>query len=55
MSKVYLGDAVYAELDGRNIVLTTEDGIKTTNTIYLDPTVIKSLLAFLKKEKLDAV
>jgi len=36
-AKVYLGDAVYVSHDGYHIVLTTEDGIRTTNTIYLEP------------------
>jgi len=44
--KVYLGDAVYAAYDGYGLVLTTEDGIQTTNTIYLEPEVVQSLLDF---------
>ena len=49
MSKiaVYLGDGVYAYFDGTHVVLTTEDGIRATNTIYLEREVIKSLLQFL--------
>lgn len=43
MSKTYLGDAVYAEADGYGgIMLTTEDGVSTTNSIYLEPEVIAS-------------
>ena len=48
--KVYLGDAVYAELDQwRGLVLTTEDGIRATNTIVLEPEVMQALLAFWKR------
>lgn len=45
--KTYLGDAVYADLDpwGR-IVLTTEDGYSTTNTIVLETEVFAAFLTF---------
>lgn len=39
----YLGDAVYVAFDGYHIVLTTEDGISATNTIYLEPLVLQAL------------
>ena len=35
--KQYIGDGVYADFDGYAITLTTEDGIRTTNTIVLEP------------------
>lgn len=41
--KDYLGDAVYADTDGYGIILTTEDGISTTNTIVLEPEVLAAL------------
>ena len=46
--KEYLGDGVYADFDGRCIVLTTEteDGRSVTNTIYLEGTVYEALKAF---------
>ena len=47
--KEYLGDAVFAYVDGRNIVLTTEDGYQATNTIVLEPEVTQNLLLFLGK------
>jgi len=47
--KTYLGDAVYADIGAYGITLTTEDGISATNTIYLEPEVIASLLKFLEK------
>lgn len=45
-TKVYLGDAVYAEFDGHGIVLTTEDGISATNTIVLEPEVWNGLVRY---------
>ena len=42
--KAYLGDSVYATFDGFNIILETFDGLKTTNTIYLEPLVFNALL-----------
>jgi hypothetical protein len=41
--KVYLGDGCYADYDGWYIVLTTENGIETTNTIALEPSVLAAL------------
>jgi len=46
MNKVYLGDGVYVDFDGYQIVLTTEDGISVTNTIYLEPNIYASLVAY---------
>jgi len=45
MAKQYLGDSVYADNDGFNVILTTENGLPTdpSNTIALEPDVIKSL------------
>ena len=52
MAKVYLGDAVYAEINREEdmLRLTTENGIERTNEIYLDPRVLHSLLDYLVKE-----
>ena len=48
--KKYLGDGVYAvEDDAGTIVLTTENGIDVTNTIYLDPDVINALQDYLEE------
>lgn len=44
--KAYLGDGVYVDFDGFHIVLTTENGISITNTIYLEPSVYKALTAY---------
>lgn len=42
--KRYIGDAVYVDLDdsGR-VILATEDGIRTTNRIVLEPQVLEEL------------
>lgn len=42
--KRYVGDGVYIDHDGYSFVLTTEDGVKATNTIYFEPSVWKQLL-----------
>jgi len=51
MTKVYLGDAVYADYDGVGLTLTTEDGVSATNTIYLEPEVWVALLEYVKALK----
>ena len=43
MMKRYLGDAVYADYDGEYIILTTENGERTDNIIYLDERVLDTL------------
>ena len=42
MEKTYIGDAVYVDFDGYHIVLTTSDGIRDTNRICLDNSVMIS-------------
>ena len=42
-NKDYLGDGVYADYDGYAVTLTTEDGIRTTNEIYLEPSLLVAL------------
>lgn len=34
--KRYIGDGVYVEYDGQRLILTTENGIEVTNTIYIE-------------------
>lgn len=48
MNKQYLGDSVYVEQDGPNIVLTTENGFGATNTIHIEPQVLDALFRYLK-------
>lgn len=49
--KEYLGDGVYADFDGYNLRLTTEDGEKISNIIYLEPDVYSSLEDYVKRLK----
>ena len=52
--KQYIGDGVYVDFDGLHIVLTTENGIATTNTVYLCPETLSELEAYidrLRKQK----
>ena len=47
--KDYLGDGVYINNDGYALIMTTENGVEATNTIYLEPTVIFALLRYIKR------
>ena len=47
--KKYLGDGVYVHHNGWEVVLTTEDGKATTNTVFLEPLVLKAFQVWLKK------
>lgn len=50
--KEYMGDAVYADIDSHGaLVLTTENGIRTTNTIVLESDVLAGLEAYLKRAR----
>lgn len=52
-NKIYLGDSVYAEFDGFGILLTTQNGKPTdpSNSIYLEPSIIENLNAFVNAIK----
>lgn len=45
----YLGDSVYADFNGYALVLTTDNGIGPSNTIYLEPLVIAALRRYLDR------
>jgi hypothetical protein len=49
--KRYLGDGVYADLEHGRVTLTTEDGIQTTNTIFLEADVYAALCAYVVAER----
>lgn len=51
MNKVYLGDGVYIMYDGFSLILTTEDGIRTTNRIFMEPEVYQALLNYVETLK----
>jgi hypothetical protein len=44
--KRYLGDSVYAEIEGGLLKVTTENGYGPTNTIYFEPEVYLALTEF---------
>lgn len=44
--KRYLGDSVYADFNGFHIVLTTENGVEISNTIFLELEVFEELKRF---------
>ena len=48
--KRYLGDAVYAVIEYNRVVLTTEDGIRVTNRIVLEPEVWFELKRFVEPD-----
>lgn len=54
MEKEYLGDGVYADIDKYGqICLTTENGIETTNMIYLDPGVVERLTDYCTRARAE--
>jgi len=46
--KAYLGDGAYVDYDGDRLVLTAENGISATDTIYLDPDVWENLKSYVE-------
>lgn len=51
MAKAYLGDGCYADFDGFGLVLTTENGIRETNRIVLEPEVYTALTQYVEQLK----
>lgn len=47
--KSYLGDSVYVDFDGYALTLTTENGLGPTNTIVLEPEVVRALVEYLDR------
>lgn len=46
--KIYLGDGAYVEWNGWAFIITTNNGIESTNEIYLEPEHIAALIRFAK-------
>lgn len=55
MEKQYLGDGLYADFDGFHIVLTAENGISATDTVYLDAEVYDALVGYVTRLRVLAV
>jgi hypothetical protein len=49
--KRYLGDGVYADVNELGLVLTTENGIETTNEIVLEPEVLAELFRYVREQE----
>lgn len=47
--KIYLGDSVYAQFDGWYVTLTTDNGFGATNTIHLEPAVLRALGLYVRE------
>jgi hypothetical protein len=45
---IYLGDGVYAAFEGDQLKLSTSDGVRQINVIYLEPEVVEALQRYLK-------
>ena len=50
MKKRYLGNGVYVEVNEDGFTLTTENGIKVTNTIMLEPAVAEALVFYIEEK-----
>lgn len=48
MTKQYIGDSVYADYDGYHVILTTNNGMGDTNTIYLDESTYHNLRRYVQ-------
>lgn len=53
--KAYLGDGLYANWDGERIILTAEDGIRATNTVYLEADTWAALVDYIERLKKKAL
>ena len=51
LEAVYLGDSVYAEFDGYNVVLYLRNGGAKKNFIVLEPSVCDALNSYLGRAK----
>ena len=51
--KEYLGDGAYVDFDGFAIILTTEDGVDTTNVVVLEPGELKRFEEWMDRLRSD--
>ena len=45
----YIGDGAYVDIDGDCVILTTSNGVETTNRIVLEPRVLQTLMRYLNE------
>jgi hypothetical protein len=55
MTKDYIGDGVYVSIKNGMTRLTTENGVETTNEIFLEPEVLRAFLNYLKRSELSTL
>lgn len=48
-NKQYLGDSVYANYDGHQIMLYLDNGYGAKNEIFMEPEVMHSFIAYAKR------
>lgn len=51
MSKIYLGDSVYAEMENNILVIYTNNGLGKENVIILEPEVQDNLMQFIAQQE----
>lgn len=44
----YLGDGLYADFDGYQIILAANNGIRDTNVVYLEPVVLNRFYKYVE-------
>lgn len=50
MNKQYIGDGVYVQPDTFDgVILTTSDGVKVTNVVYMERAVVEAFLQYVKE------
>ena len=49
MKPKYIGDGVYVECDMFHVILKANDNINPTDTIYLEDSVAKELIKYIKE------
>lgn len=47
--KDYLGDGAYIDFDGYGYILTAENGICATDTVYLEQSVLRNFLEYIER------
>jgi hypothetical protein len=47
--KRYLGDSVYVDVVGGMLLLTTENGLRPSNSIFLEPSVYAALTEYVEE------